>query len=947
VSSSAVAADGIPGSDRVPWTTSRVSGSPDAPLPFKLERVFAKVKFESPVDLCMAPGSDRVFVVEQQGKVFSFPNDPTAEKPDLLIDLKKDLRNLDKVPQCKGVAAAYAIAFHPDFATNRYCYLCYVLDVPVPGPSAETGSRVSRFTLVQGAGGAPRLDPASEVVLLEWRAGGHNGCCLKFGPDGMLYVSTGDAADPSPPDVLATGQDLDDLMSCVLRIDVNRADAGRPYAIPAGNPFVKTPGARPEIWAYGLRNPWRMSFDRATGDLWIGDVGWELWEMVYRGVAGGNYGWSITEGPQPVRADVKPGPTPIVPPALALPHSESMSITGGFVYRGKRFPDLVGQYVFGDWETRWIWASKVEDGGKLAPYRRLARTDIRIIGFAEDHGGELLVMGYDEGGIYRLVPNDAGSIASSFPRKLSETGLFADVARHTPAPGVVPFEVNAPQWRDGASAERWVAVPGAAPVTRDNNRLVLPKDSVLLRTFFLPAAGGGKERRAVETQLLHYDGLRWNGYTYRWNDQQTDGDLVDAGGTVGAVATTDPAAPGKTREIAWQFHSRSQCITCHNSFADVTLAYTLPQLERVGADGIDQVTRLQRLGMLPAEAGRAGGRRAPMVDPSDASADLGRRARSYLHANCSHCHRFGGGGSALIDLRYDIPLKDTKAIDLRPGLGTFDIEDARVVAPGDPARSVLLYRMAKTGRGRMPHIGSETVDREGLLLVERWVRGMPATASGKDVAPTLDRTAGALAVALGVERGEITGAAKERAVGEAMGSPKEAVRDLFERFAPPGPSNGRLGATVDAGKLLALRGDAARGREVFSGTNAGGAALCAPCHRVGNEGESLGPDLAHVGTKYDRRQLLESILEPSKAIDPQYLTYVLRTKDGKDYSGLLVEKTAARVVLRDAQKREVSVAAQDVARLVPQTLSIMPDGLLTGLTPQQAADLLEFLAAQK
>src|SRR5436309_900374 len=170
----------------------------------------------------------------------------------------------------------------------------------------------------------PRCDPKSEKILITWLAGGHNGCDMHFGPDGFLYISTGDGADPNPPDRLDTGQDLSDLLSSILRIDVDREDPGKPYAVPPDNPFVNMAGARPEIWSYGFRNPWRMSFDRATGDLWVGDVGWELWEMVYRVTKGGNFGWSVMEGRQQVRPEAKRGPTPILPPALDFPHTEAI-----------------------------------------------------------------------------------------------------------------------------------------------------------------------------------------------------------------------------------------------------------------------------------------------------------------------------------------------------------------------------------------------------------------------------------------------------------------------------------------------------------------------------------------------------------------------------------------------------------------------------------------------
>jgi putative heme-binding domain-containing protein len=946
-----VGAADAPAGTRVPWTSSHVTGSPEPPPPYRLERTFPKLKFATPVDMTMAPPAlgNRIFVVEQYGKILSFPNDPACEKAEVAIDLKKELLGLDKVPGCKGVSNVYAIAFHPRFDKNPYCYVCYILDVPVPGPVADVGSRISRFT-VKSEGGVPRIDPASEVVLVEWRAGGHNGCCLKFGADGYLYISTGDSADPNPPDKMDTGQNVGDLLSSILRIDVDHEADGRHYAVPADNPFVKTPGARPEVFAYGLRNPWRMGFDRATGALWVADVGWELWESVVRIVPGGNYGWSIMEGPQPVRSDVKPGPTSLIPPALAVPHSDSVSITGGTVYRGKRYGDLVGQYVFGDWETRRLWASKVTPDGKLEPYRKIAETDIRIVNFAEDADGEMYVLGYDDGGVHRIVPNEAIAGATQFPRRLSQTGLFDSVARHRPAPGVVPFEVNAAQWNDGAVAERWVAVPGTAGVGWNENKLVFPKDSVLTRTFWLPAEGKNSSRRmAIETQLLHFDGRRWNGYSYRWNAEQTDAELMPAQGGESTFEVPDPAAAGGKRQRTWQYASRAQCTTCHNAFADITLAYNGPQLDRPHGD---QLARLRGMNLFPSSAPRP---QKALVDPYDTAGDVDRRARSYLHVNCSHCHRFGGGGSALIDLRQDLPQRDTHTADQRPNLGTFELTEPCIVAPGEPTHSVMVYRMAKTGRGRMPHIGSQVVDHDGLLLIEQWVRQMrpgasqsPPSLDGAE--PSLQNTSGALALALKLERGELAGEVKKRLVSEAVASPREAVRDLFERFAPPGTIAVRLGSVIDADKLRALQGDAARGRQVFYG--AGGVAaeaggLCSQCHRVGNDGETLGPDLSHVGTKYTRPQLLENVLQPSKTIEPQYVNYVCRTNKGQDYSGILVEKTEKRIVLRDAQKHEAAIPAADVQRLVPQQVSIMPEGLLGGLTPQQAADLLEFLASQK
>ena len=203
------------------------------------------------------------------------------------------------------------------------------------GGQYPEGTRVSRFRVTETD--PPRCDPASETIIISWLQGGHNGGCLKFGLDGCLYISSGDGGVAFPPDGLSSGQDMTTLLAKVLRIDVRRQENGRLYAIPADNPFVKLAGARGETWSYGMRNPWKMSFDRKTGDLWVGDVGWELWELVYRVQRGDNYGWSIVEGSQPVHPDRPRGPTPIVPPTMEIPHTEGASITGGLSIAARSF----------------------------------------------------------------------------------------------------------------------------------------------------------------------------------------------------------------------------------------------------------------------------------------------------------------------------------------------------------------------------------------------------------------------------------------------------------------------------------------------------------------------------------------------------------------------------------------------------------------------------------
>jgi putative heme-binding domain-containing protein len=968
---------GIP--KRVPWTTSRVSGSPEPPHPYTVERAFPRLRFKNP--LLMARAGDRWFVGEHAGKLFSFPDDQNATKAGLFLDLTRELR-WDR-SRYKSIDAVYGLAFHPKFEQNRYCYICYVLNSVKDGLQDPDGSRVSRFTVTRTD--PPRVDPASEKVLFTWLAGGHNGGDLHFGKDGFLYISTGDAASPNPPDPLDTGQDIGDLLSSVLRIDVDHEDKGKPYAVPPDNPFVATPKARPEVWAYGFRNPWRMSFDRATGDLWVGDVGWELWEMIYRVKKGGNYGWSVMEGPQSVKQEGKRGPTPILPPNLSFPHTEAASITGGYVYRGNRLKDLQGAYICGDWVTRKLWATKF-DGDKVVWHKEIAQATQRVVAFGEARDGELYLLDYDDPGrIFRLVPNPAvNEKHADFPRKLSETGLFSSVKEQVPAPGVVPFSINAAQWCDHATAERYLALPGtttarmydspvAIPGGFFSGMVFFPKDGVLARTVSIEMERGRPEtRRRLETQLLHFDGGVWRGYSYAWNQEQTDADLVPAAGADRPLTIKDARAPGGQRQQTWHFPSRAECMTCHNPWAGHTLAFTLAQINRdhdYGGIIDNQVEALKQAGLIellhnPEEKGGRFTMPPRLADPRDTGARLDARARSYLHANCAHCHRFGAGGSVDMELKYDTPLERMKIVETRPIQGTFEMPAAQIIAPGDPYRSTLYYRMAKLGRGRMPHIGSEVVDEDGLRLIHEWIRSLPARKEERLLTELLDRlsdlgasgernqvisrllasptSALILADALGDNR--LPAPVRAQVLAAAQKLPEATVRDLFERFVPDEQRVKRLGSVIKPEQILSLKGNAERGRELFF-KSAG--LQCINCHRVNGTGGTLGPDLSQVAKKSTRGQILESLLEPSKSIEPAYVAYLLETTDGKVYTGLLGSKTDTEIVLKVVGEKEVRVPAAKVERLAPQSKSLMPELLLRDLTAEQAADLLEFLAGLK
>lgn len=955
---------------RVPWTTSRITGSPEPPTPYLLERVFPQLTFNEPVSLVTCPGSPRLFLMELRGKIYSFDPQAAQPQPELFFDLAT----------IEGFRRAYGIAFHPEFATNREIFLCYVLNDGNPD-----GTRVSRFkVLPDSPGKPPQIDPASEQVVLTWYCGGHNGGCLKFGPDGYLYISTGDGSSPFPPDAKNTGQRIDDLLASILRIDVDHAENGLPYAIPKGNPFVGVEGARGEVWAYGFRNPWRMSFDPATGDLWVGDVGWEMWEMIYRVERGGNYGWSLVEAEQVVHRERERGPTPVLPPTAAHDHTVSRSITGGLVYHGERLPALRGVYVYGDYVTGKIWGLK-HDGRKVTWQQELVDSTHDIICFGADQAGELYVVAYN-GSIHRLVENPRRGANTEFPDRLSKTGLFADVANHELAPGVIPYDVNVPLWADGTQATRFIAVPGTGTLgVHEINNLQIgdlkgawkyPSDSVLGRTVWMALSDDPADRYRLETQILHRDGDTWKAYNYIWNKQQTDAILAGPEASEQMLTIADPAAPGGKRQQTWRHTSRSECILCHTTRAGTIHGFVPEQLDRDfayktgGKTVVDnQLRALSHIGLFEQPVPED---HPVLVDPHDSTAPLDVRARSYLHVNCGHCHRRGGGGTAAFDVQFTIPLARANLVGGRPTQGTFGIHAATLVAPGDPYRSLLLYRMAKLGRGRMPHFGSSVVDTAGVRLIHDWIATLDASAVVKNppqepasvavrqqqeqtllkaafksgpkqsaaIQELLATPSGALRALLSLDRFDDPTAV----VVAATAHEDVRTRDLFERFVPEGDRVARLGTDIRPDEILKLAGDADRGRQLFA--KAAGL-QCRNCHRAQGQGIAIGPDFDGLGAKRSRDELLESLIEPSKKIDPQYISYVVETADGFVHQGLLVERSDQAIVLRTPENKPVRVPAEDVEYFAPQQKSIMPEMLLRDMTAQQVADLLAYLQSLK
>jgi len=356
------------------------AGAVEAPEELSLELVADG--FSRPVVLNHAgDGSGRLFVVEQQGRI-------------RIVDGGVFLDVASLVDSSGNEQGLLGLAFHPDFDSNGFFFVNYTHD---PG-SGQDVTRVSRFEV--SAGDPDIADPSSETIILEFEqpASNHNGGDLHFGPDGYLYIATGDGGGAR--DQFQNAQNLGSLLGKLLRIDV---DGGAPYAIPGGNPFVGVGNALDEIWAYGLRNPWRFSFDRLTGDLFIADVGQTQVEEIdlqpASSAGGENYGWSCMEGDLTVNFNPCDG-SPLTAPILVYNHDLGCSVTGGYRYRGSIFA-LRGFYVFGDFCTGRIWFASESDGEWSAD--EWADTDISISSFGEDEDGELYVVDLGRGELYRFV----------------------------------------------------------------------------------------------------------------------------------------------------------------------------------------------------------------------------------------------------------------------------------------------------------------------------------------------------------------------------------------------------------------------------------------------------------------------------------------------------------------------------------------------------------------
>ncbi len=692
-------------------TTCRLPADPSANPGLELVEAFPNATFNTPIFLTHAgDGGGRIFVVERGGtvRVLAGPNDASA-------DVFLDVNATGVPPDLNSEMGLLGFAFHPDFETNGFVYASWV--TTTGGPRR---SRISRFQADPPTAGS--IDAATEEVVLEVEQpyGNHNGGMIAFGPDGYLYIGLGDGGSANDP--LGHGQNTDTLLGSILRIDVDTATGGNEYGIPPGNPFENGVGGAPEICAWGFRNPWRFSFDRLTGVMWIGDVGQGTREEIsLLDGCGGNYGWNTMEGFLCFQgADCDQ--TGLTLPLADYPRSVGESITGGYVYRGSEVPSLYGAYIYADYDLDqlFIWRAGEEPIPDVGAY-----TVGQIGSFGEDEAGEVYVIPLFGDVIQRFAETDPGPAPEPFPETLSATGCFSDTANLVPAPGVAPYETSSPLWSDGALKRRWVALPEGGKLTYDDTgKWTAPTGTVFLKHFEIEfEEGNASTTKRLETRVIVQDDDGIRGYTYRWRADGSDADLLS-----GADAEPLSIETGAgTAAVNWQYPSRQQCRSCHTVVSGGLLGLESRQLNGdtnyPGGFVGNQIEALLAWDLLdPAPAPGAVPAGWPAVDDDDAP--VGTRVRAWMHSNCAHCHMDGANNGVDLDLRFDTPLADTGLCLTPPDKGNLGIVGGLLLDPGDHTNSLVWHRLSATPPQQMPPLAVSRLDQAAADAMATWIDGL-------------------------------------------------------------------------------------------------------------------------------------------------------------------------------------------------------------------------------
>lgn len=706
---------------------------------------FPKLSFLNPMGITPMPGTNRLVVWEREGRVYFFENHASTSTKTLMLDLHTRVQGWDD-------SGLMAVAFHPQFATNRHVFLYYTYVAPGkvqgdmnsrPPTFVPNRDRLVRYTV--NANGT--VNTASETVFIDQFSDSvwHNGGGMFFHPDnGFLYLTNGDDASKDPQTI------EDGLHAGVFRIDVDRrggtfshAPPRKPnpsgsvannYFIPNDNPFVGQSNALEEFFCLGLRSPHRMTIDPVTKRIFIGDVGAgdrEEISVIEAGQSGLNFQWSQIEGLNGNLTAPYTGTD--TPPVLDYPHSGEGAIIGGYVYRGSEFPELVGKYIFGDNISDNIYY--LDESATPAtrvflctlPFGSGPNSGNNYTGlssFGVDADNELFLCQLSSlgGRIYKL--SRSGPPARQMPLTLSETALFSNLDTLATASGLIAYDVNTPLWSDGAHKKRWFGIPdgktiGYAP----EGEWTFPEGSVFVKHFDLPVdARDASVITRLETRVMVRDdqGFVYGG-SYRWRPDHSDADLVVDSATMD-IPVTD--AQGNAGVQPWFFPGRQDCLTCHTRASGGVIGVKTKQNHRDhDFSGVvdNQLRAWNHVGYFsPSLDERVLPDLTKLAAIGDSSASVEHRMRSYLDSNCSHCHR-PGGVHALWDARIDTPLSEAGIVN---GFVTNElgVTGSRAIVPDDLGASIMHRRLGTaTEDYKMPPIGKNRVDTAAVTLLEQWI----------------------------------------------------------------------------------------------------------------------------------------------------------------------------------------------------------------------------------
>lgn len=682
---------------------------PTSTAPVKFERAFMGLTLNQPMMMSQIVGDpSRFFVALRDGTLVSFdsatPTDAT----------KNTVLTIPIAVNTTGEGGFLGFALHPQFSKNGRVYISFTAN----SMTSPAGMRSVVAVMTSADNG--KTFPAStyqEILTFDQPFSNHDGGGIAFGKDGYLYLSFGDGGSGGDP--YDNGQNKNTFLGKILRIDVDTPPPmGKTYVIPPSNPFANAMNTEPSIFAYGMRNPFRFSVDRGSGQLWVGDVGQNAWEEIdSQIVIGGNYGWRYREGKHCYTPMTNCPTAGLIDPIWDYDHGVGNVAIGGVVYRGKAMPALTGTYVFADFSgPTWTLTVDMNNTPTVTPIPNLGNSG--WVHFAEDNDGEVYAVSL-YGTVFKLVP-DGMQMTSTFPDRLSKTGCVDPSDPKSPASGLIPFAPHSPLWSDGATKDRWMAVPDGKQITvLPDGDFDFPNGTVLMKTFSV----NGK--RAETRLFVRHDDGGWGGYSYQWNDAETDATLL---------ASNDSKTFGNQ---TWYYPSRTECMRCHTQAAGRSLG---PEIGQLNSDFVytqtnrvsNQLRTLEHIGIFDKPLSAPPEQLVAYPDPNDTQAPIDRRARAYLHANCSICHRPMGGGGGLMDFRFATAFGDTNACNANPTAGDLGIAGAKILVPGDPMKSLLVQRPSRVGADRMPPLATSVVDTSGVGVLSTWVTSVTACPGPSD-----------------------------------------------------------------------------------------------------------------------------------------------------------------------------------------------------------------------